>query len=102
MMKKINEISEEIGELESVESIYLFGSRVNSPEKSQSDIDLCIVIEDSSDEDSIYEKIVDLIQQEKTLIHPIIYKRTEFNNKIKINTYKESIIKKGKLTYKKK
>ncbi len=100
-MKKIIKISETIGMLENVELIYLFGSRVENPDKENSDIDLCIVIENDSNEDIVYEKIVDLIQDEKLLIHPIIYQKNDFEKKIKIHSYKESIIEKGKLIYKK-
>lgn len=100
-MEKITEISKKIGTLGFVDYIYLFGSRVNTPNNIQSDIDLCIVIDNNSDEDLVYESIVDLIQQEKVLIHPIIYSKAEFENKIKIRTYRESIIEKGKLLFKK-
>lgn len=100
-MEKITEISKKIGALGFIEFIYLFGSRVNNPDKNQSDIDLCIVIDNNSNEDFVYEKIVDLIQQEKTLIHPIIFNRTDFEKKMKIKAYRESIIEKGKLLFKK-
>lgn len=101
MMEKITEISKKIGELGFVNYIYLFGSRVNTPNNSQSDIDLCIVIDNNCDADLVYEKIVDLIQQEKVLIHPILFNKTEFENKIKIKSYRESIIEKGKILFKK-
>jgi predicted nucleotidyltransferase len=100
MMKKISKISKKIGEIDFVERVYLFGSKVNNPEKKHSDIDLCIVINDNSDTELIYEQVVDCIQEEKTLIHPLIFSKSDFENKIKIKAYKESIIGKGKLIYK--
>jgi predicted nucleotidyltransferase len=100
MMKKILKISKKIGAIDFVERIYLFGSKVNNPEKKHSDIDLCIVINDNSNSELIYEQVVDCIQEEKTFIHPIIFSKSAFENKIRIQVYKESIIGKGKLIYK--
>ncbi len=101
-MKKIEEIVDLLQKIQIVEKIILFGSRVKFPEKIESDIDFCIVIDVNSDADIIYKKISEIIIQSRILIHPVVYTTQEFNEKIKIKTYKESLIRKGKLMYKRK
>jgi predicted nucleotidyltransferase len=101
-MIEIQEIVEILQKIKIIEKIILFGSRVKYPDKTESDIDFCFVVDINSDTDIIYEKVSEIITQSKTLIHPVIYTTQEFNEKIRIKVFKESFIEKGKLVYQRK
>jgi len=96
------EIIPEFKQLTFIKKIILFGSRVDNPGKEKGDVDLCFVIEETGNTDIIFEKISKFILEQKILIHPIILSQTEFKKKMKIQIYKKSILKKGKILYSKK
>ena len=93
------EIIPQFEHLKIIETIYLFGSRVNNPNQEKSDIDLCFVINDKSDSESIIEIIANMLTKSNLLIHPIIFEKSDFERKMKIKNYQESIIKKGRIVY---
>ena len=63
----------------------------------KSDIDLCIVVQDGSNTDVIFEHIADFLSNYGNIIHPTVFSHTDFNKKMKIKVYNESILKKGKI-----
>ena len=102
MMDIKNDIISEFEHLEIIDKIYLFGSRIENPNKEKSDIDLCFVIDDKSDSERIIEIVARILTEKNIIIHPVIFKKMDFENKMKIEVYRESIIKKGKILYSRK
>jgi len=88
--------------LKGIYKIILFGSRVNNPTKERGDIDLCFIIDDDFNSEDIIEKAGNVLAEHKVIIHPLIFKKSEFELKMKINIYKKSILEKGRLLYKRK
>jgi len=99
-MIKIEELVNIFKEIKSIELIILFGSRVDNPEKQDSDIDFCFVIDNESKSNIIFEKVSEILTHSKVLIHPVIFTKNEFVRKTQIKVYRESIIEKGKVMYK--
>ena len=97
MMNIKKEIISEFKELEIINKIYLFGSRVDNPDKQKADIDLCFVIDNDSNHEQIAEIAAEIIVKTSTIIHPVIFEQSEFEKKMNINVYKNSILKKGKI-----
>lgn len=99
-MKVIDEILNKFLQISEIERIYLFGSKVASPEKKDRDFDFCFVVENGTDKEILLTIVMDFLIQEKILIHAVIYEKSEFEEKCKIPVYHENIIEKGKLLYK--
>lgn len=102
MMDIKNEIIPEFEHLKIISKIYLFGSRIEKPKKKNSDIDLCFVIDDKSNHEKIIEIAARILTETNLIIHPIIFEKTDFERKMKIKVYRESIINKGKILYSRK
>lgn len=88
--------------LEFINKIYLFGSRVENPDKQTGDIDLCFVVDDESNPEQIIEKAAELLAKTNTIVHPVIFKKSDFEMKMKISNYKVTILDKGRLLYSRK
>ena len=98
-MKVIEKILAEFSRINEIEIIYLFGSKVASPEEMDRDFDFCFVIDDGTDKENILGIVADFLMQKKILIHAVVYEKTEFEEKCKIPVYHENLIEKGKLLY---
>ena len=84
---------------EFINKIYLFGSRVNNPDKQKGDIDLCFVVDDESNPEQIIEKAAHILVKTNIIVHPVIFKKSEFEIKMNISNYKKTILDNGKLVY---
>ena len=73
---------------------YLFGSRASNTHREESDFDICIVI-NNDDKNETRKLIVDFLFNNKEFIQPLILTEQEFNDKMKIDIYRNEIIRNG-------
>jgi len=91
--------------LDSVESdiikkIYLFGSYAYGKPTKDSDIDICIIINNNQDDSKIYLKIARcLFLNDIFPIDILLYKENEFLNFSKLDGIENLIFTKGKILY---
>jgi len=91
---EISDIVGKITEKSNIKKIILFGSYANGNESSDSDIDLCVITDDSRHKIEITwdirEAIFDIAKHSVDLV---LYNNTEFNERACSNTTLESQIK---------
>jgi predicted nucleotidyltransferase len=80
--------------------IYLFGSYAYGKPDSDSDIDICIVFTDDTDDNEAYMKIAKPLYHKKIMpLDILVYHEYEFNLKKMKNGIVDTIITKGRLLY---
>jgi predicted nucleotidyltransferase len=80
--------------------IYLFGSYAYGRPNQDSDIDLCIVFADGSDDNEAYMKIAKALYLKKIIpLDMLVYHEDEFNLKKEKKGIVNAIITRGRLLY---
>jgi predicted nucleotidyltransferase len=83
-----------------LKKIYLFGSYVYGRPNKDSDIDICIVFTDDTDDNEAYMKIAKPLYHKKIIpLDILVYHELEFNLKKTKNGIVNTIITKGRLLY---
>jgi len=99
---KIKEIVDKIIKAVDPEKIILFGSYANGTANKHSDLDLCVVVDEKSDRNFVYEKLADTLWEFLIPVDIIIYSQTDFyewqNVKMAFPTI---IMRTGKILYEK-
>jgi predicted nucleotidyltransferase len=81
-------------------NIYLFGSYAYGKPNKDSDIDICIVFTDDTDDNEAYMKIAKPLYHKKIIpLDILVYHEYEFNLKKMRNGIVNTIITKGRLLY---
>ena len=74
---------------------YLFGSRAKKTNKDDSDYDICIVVKDNKHKMGIYDSVTKYMLENKEFIQVLIFDKITFEEKTKIDVYKNEIINNG-------
>jgi predicted nucleotidyltransferase len=83
-----------------LKKIYLFGSSAYGRPNEDSDIDICIVFTDDTDDNEAYMKIAKPLYHKKIIpLDMLVYHEYEFNLKKMKNGIVNTIITKGRLLY---
>ena len=82
-----------------IQKVILFGSRNTERYRDDSDYDICIVVDNKFNKESLLEEIYKFIKCYRVIIHPFIYSVAEYLQRIKIDVYQRNIIESGTVIY---